>query len=110
MERGVIKTELKNLIPKIKSQIKQWSGKLSNQTIDQIFEVINELVAAQERIAELKRHIRDIEKPQFRMFKNGECNPASYCCNHCEFSSPKFAKREEHIKSCVEREKYLGGQ
>jgi hypothetical protein len=54
----MIKTELENLIPKIKSQIKQWSGKLSNQTIDQIFEVINELVAAQEKIAELNKENR----------------------------------------------------
>jgi hypothetical protein len=106
----MIKTELENLIPKIKSQIKQWSGKLYNQTIDQIFEVINELVAAQEKIAELKRHIRDIEKPQFWRSTGGDFDGGSFHCHHCKFRSSKFAKRDEHIKSCVEREKYLRGQ
>jgi hypothetical protein len=55
MERGMIKTELENLIPKIKSQVKQWRGKISTDVQSQIFEVINELVAAQDKIAELEK-------------------------------------------------------
>jgi hypothetical protein len=51
----MIKTELENLIPKIKSQIKQWRGKISTDVQDQIFVVINELVAAQDKIAELEK-------------------------------------------------------
>jgi hypothetical protein len=61
------------------------------------------------KITELERHIRGIAKPQFWMFKNGTYNPASYCCNHCDFSSTKFAERDEHAESCAGREEYLRG-
>jgi hypothetical protein len=54
------KQELNNLIPKIKSQVKQWRGKISTDVQNQIFEVINELVAAQDKIAELEKD-RDVE-------------------------------------------------
>tara|TARA_R110000803_G_scaffold13771_1_gene38500 strand:+ start:526 stop:849 length:324 start_codon:yes stop_codon:yes gene_type:complete len=56
--------ELNNLIPKIKSQVKQWRGKISTDVQNQIFEVINEMITAQDKIAELKkeRDIRDLEQ------------------------------------------------
>jgi thymidine kinase len=56
----VIKTELENLIPKIKSQVKQWRGKISTDVQNQIFEVINELVAAQDKIAEFEAVAEDL--------------------------------------------------
>jgi alkyl hydroperoxide reductase subunit AhpF len=56
----VIKTELENLIPKIKSQIKLWRGKISTEVQSQIFEVINELVAAQDKIAEFEAVAEDL--------------------------------------------------
>ena len=71
-------------------------------------ELINNAVSS--RIAELERHIRDIEKPQFWMSEGNDYNGGSFCCNHCNFSSPKFADRDEHIKSCVGREEYLSGK
>ena len=68
------------------------------------------IVEVNKRIAELDRRIRDLEKPQFLMSEGGDFSGGSFCCNHCNFSSDRFADRDEHIKSCVEREKYLRGE
>jgi hypothetical protein len=51
--------ELNNLIPKIKSQVKQWRGKISTDVQNQIFEVINEMITAQDKIAELEKELKE---------------------------------------------------
>ena len=63
--------ELKNLIPKIKSQVKQWRGKISTDVQNQIFEVINEMITAQDKIAEL-------EKDREELLQRTECTVESF--------------------------------
>ena len=70
----------------------------------------DEIIRQQKRIAELERRIRDLEKPQFYMSEGGDFSGGSFCCNHCNFRSSRFADRDEHIKSCEGREEYLSGK
>ena len=70
----------------------------------------NKLIGCAVKIAELERHIRHIETPQFHVGESNGYAPQSWHCNHCDFKSPKILAREKHVKSCVKREEYLSGE
>lgn len=61
-------------------------------------------------IAELERELRDIKKPQFWLSGGSDFCGGHFHCNHCDFSSNLFAKRDEHAKTCAKRQAYLNGE